>query len=80
MSKVFRLPAGVNLEAIFEGFNLFNSINPAFGVGVAAAGNFFTGTAANHSANPVFMKPTAYAGDAGQPEQRVGQIGFRLTF
>ena len=22
----------------------------------------------------------AYAGDAGQPEQRVGQVGFRFTF
>jgi hypothetical protein len=27
-----------------------------------------------------FMQPTAYAGDFQQPEQRVGQIGFRLTF
>jgi len=26
------------------------------------------------------MKPTAYSGDAGQPEQRAGQIGFRFTF
>ena len=31
-------------------------------------------------ANTVFMKPNAYAGDNGQPEQRVGQIGFRITF
>ena len=80
VSKVFRLPRGMNVEAIFEGFNLFNTINPAFGVGIASAGAFYTGTAANHSANPVFMKPSAYAGDAGQPEQRVGQIGFRFTF
>jgi hypothetical protein len=34
VSKVFRLPRGMNVEAIFEGFNLFNAINPAFGVGV----------------------------------------------
>jgi hypothetical protein len=26
------------------------------------------------------MQPTAFAGDFGQPEQRVGQIGFRITF
>ena len=40
----------------------------------------FTGTLANHTANTVFMKPNAFAGDSGQPEQRVGQIGFRFTF
>jgi hypothetical protein len=27
-----------------------------------------------------FMQPTAFAGDVQQPEQRVGQIGFRITF
>jgi hypothetical protein len=80
VSKVFRLPGGVNIEAIAEGFNLFNAINPNFPVGAASASAFFTGTAANHVPNTVFMKPTLYAGDAGQPEQRVGQIGFRFTF
>jgi hypothetical protein len=80
VSKVFGLGRGMNVEAIFEAFNLFNSINPAFNAGVPAAGAFFTGSAANHTPNPVFMKPNAYAGDTGQPEQRVGQIGFRFTF
>ena len=80
VSKVFRLGHGMNIEAIAEGFNLFNAINPAFGAGVPAAGSFFTGTLATHVPNTVFMKPTLYAGDAGQPEQRVGQIGFRFTF
>jgi len=28
----------------------------------------------------VFMKPDAFAGDAGQGEQRVAQLGFRITF
>ena len=42
--------------------------------------SFFTGTLANHTPNTVFMKPNAFAGDSGQPEQRVGQIGFRFTF
>jgi hypothetical protein len=27
-----------------------------------------------------FMQPVAYAGDFQQPEQRVGQIGFRFSF
>ncbi len=80
VSKVFDLPRGMNLEAIGEIFNLFNAINPNHGVGAASSSRFFTGTAANHPANPVFMRPTGYAGDAGQPEQRVGQIGFRFTF
>ena len=80
VSKVFRLPYGMNVEAIFEGFNLFNAINPNYAPNVPAAGAFFTGTAANHPVNAVFMKPTAYAGDAGQGEQRVGQFGFRFTF
>ena len=27
-----------------------------------------------------FMQPVAFAGDFQQPEQRVGQIGFRFSF
>jgi hypothetical protein len=65
---------------IGEIFNLFNAINPSFGAGVQTAGRYYTGTAANHSPAPTFMQPTAYAGDAGMPEQRVGQIGFRFSF
>jgi hypothetical protein len=80
VSKVFRLPYGMNVEGIFETFNLFNAINPNYAAGAPAAGAFYTGTAANHPANAVFMKPTAYAGDAGQGEQRVAQFGFRFTF
>jgi len=80
VSKVFNLPRGMHVEAIFEGFNLFNKINPAYGVGASSRGAFFTGTVASHVANTVFMKPAAYAGDAGQSEQRIGQVGFRFTF
>ena len=80
VAKVFRLPHGMNIEAIFEGFNLFNAINPNYAAGVPAAGAYYIGTAANPQANTVFMKPTLYSGDAGQGEQRVGQIGFRFTF
>ena len=50
-SKMFRLPRGMNIEAIFEGFNLFNAINPSWGragVGAISPAAFFTGTAANH--------------------------------
>jgi hypothetical protein len=80
VSKVFRLPGNMNIEAIAEAFNVFNSKNPAFNAGIPAAGALFTGTAANPVPNTVFMKPNAYAGDTGQPEQRVAQLGFRFTF
>jgi hypothetical protein len=80
ISKGFRLRRGINVEAIAEVFNVFNAINPAFSSGAASAGRVFTGTATNPTPNAAFMKPVAYAGDTGQPEQRVGQIGFRFTF
>jgi hypothetical protein len=80
VSKVFRIPPRVHLELIGEVFNFFNSINPTFGTGAGTAGRLFTGTAANPIPNPNFMRPTAYSGDSGMPEQRVGQIGVRITF
>jgi len=81
VAKSFRLGGRYALEAIGEVFNLFNAINPAFVTqGAQSYGAFYTGTVAIHTPNAAFMKPTAYAGDSGQPEQRVGQIGFRFTF
>ena len=69
------------LELFGEVFNLFNAKQPGVQLrrGVVAR-PLFTGTLANHADNTVFMKPNAYAGDNGQPEQRVGQIGFRFVF
>jgi hypothetical protein len=32
------------------------------------------------SPNSTFLQPTTYAGDFQEPEQRVGQIGFRVVF
>jgi len=81
VSKVFRVGPRVHVEAIAEIFNLLNAMNPGFPTGNApSAGKVYVGSVSNYSPNPVFMLPTAYAGDAGQPEQRVGQIGFRFTF
>jgi hypothetical protein len=54
-------------------FNLFNAINPFIPLTTARLTNPTT-------TNPQFMQPNAYAGDIGQPEQRVGQVGFRLSF
>ena len=81
--KRFGLGGRRSLELFGEVFNLFNAKNPTFFQGsspLTAAARVFTGTAANPTPNPDFMRPLGYAGDAGQPEQRVGQIGFRFIF
>ncbi len=72
VSRSFGLYKNARIEAIAEVFNVFNAINPS---------GFLTrrllGTGA---ANPGFMQPTEFAGDFQNPEQRVGQIGFRFSF
>jgi hypothetical protein len=61
------------VEAIAEIFNLFNAKNPVLNLTQNASPT-------PESVRALFMQPTGYAGDVGQPEQRVGQVGFRLTF
>ena len=73
VSRAFSLGGSVRIEAIGEVFNLFNAKNPSF----LLTQRRMLGPG---SANPGFMQPNAYAGDVGQPEQRVGQVGFRITF
>ena len=72
VSKSFRLVGRTRVEAIGEVFNLFNAKNPATFVTTRLLGD---GTP-----NENFLQPTEYAGDFQNPEQRVGQIGFRFTF
>lgn len=72
VSRSFAVHGPVRLEAIVEVFNLYNATNPFVPVS--------TTRLSKGAVLPAFMRPTAYAGDVGQPEQRVGQIGFRLTF
>jgi hypothetical protein len=68
VSHSFALGLGSSrLEAIAEVFNLMNAKNPNF-------------TIVNNQTSALFMQPDAYAGDFQQPEQRVGQIGFRFSF
>jgi outer membrane receptor protein involved in Fe transport len=74
VSKAFRLYRTTRLEAIAEVFNLFNAKNPALPLTSQRV------DAASGAQQASFMQPVAYAGDFQQPEQRVGQIGFRLTF
>jgi hypothetical protein len=60
------------VEAIGEVFNLFNAKNPSTFVATRLLGD---GTP-----NANFLQPTEYSGDFQNPEQRVGQIGFRFSF
>lgn len=73
VSRGFALAGRVRLEAIAEVFNLFNATNPFLPL---------TSQRVTPAGAPLasFMQPTAYAGDFQQPEQRVGQLGFRLSF
>jgi outer membrane receptor for Fe3+-dicitrate len=75
VSRVFSLGGRAHLEAIAEVFNLFNALNPG-----GFIGSYFVGSKSSHSLNPNFLRPDSFAGDFQMPEQRVGQIGFRLTF
>jgi hypothetical protein len=73
VSRPFPLWGRARVEAIAEVFNVFNARNPSLPLQtqrLSAAGAPLAS----------FMQPSAFAGDFQQPEQRVGQIGFRLTF
>jgi hypothetical protein len=72
VSKSFSLMGRSRIEAIGEIFNMFNALNPAFPQ--------TTQRLANGVQRAAFMQPTAFAGDFRQPEQRIGQIGFRFSF
>jgi len=72
VSRAFHIVGNSQIEAIGEVFNLLNSKNPSGFV----TSQFFTSGAPN----PDFMRPLNYSGDFQQPEQRVGQIGFRFSF
>ncbi len=73
ISKSFRLSGNARVEAIAEVFNVMNAKNPALPLTSQRLGAGGVPAAA-------FMQPVAYAGDFQQPEQRVGQLGFRFVF
>jgi hypothetical protein len=80
VSKSIKLGSRLTAELIADVFNVTNNINPVFNIGAVSSAAVNTGTLANHTPNTVFMKPNGFAGDAGTSEQRVGQLGFRITF
>lgn len=74
IAKEFKVgPAG--LELIGEIFNVLNSKNPAGYIGEC---DYDAKSGA--CTNPIFGKPTAYAVDPGQGEQRLAQLGVRIRF
>lgn len=60
-------------------FNVFNAINPA-NFERTVSNVVQTVRLVGGAPNPTYMQPSPFAGDFQQPEQRVGQIGFRFMF
>ena len=79
VARTFHVGGRANVEAIGEIFNLFNAINPANFERVVSSVTQ-TVRLVGGAPNPNFMQPSRFAGDFQQPEQRVGQIGFRFSF
>jgi carboxypeptidase family protein len=73
VSRMFHLRGRAQLNVLGEVFNLFNAVNPSgFRARVIVPS---TGLA-----DPALLQPTTYSGDTRRPEQRVGQVGFRISF
>jgi hypothetical protein len=76
VAKAFKFGGNYGVELIGEVFNLFNSKNA-----VGFRGNrFVLNASGNPVPNPTFGTPSAFAGDPGLGEQRLAQLGLRLTF
>jgi hypothetical protein len=76
VSKSFPIGGRARIEAIGEIFNVFNAKNPSGFVNP----NRRLVSATNQTISSSFLQPTEFAGDFQNPEQRVGQIGFRISF
>jgi hypothetical protein len=67
------------VQAIGEVFNLFNAKNPNTFVATRRVTTTVNGVSTVVD-NASFMRPNEYAGDFQNPEQRIGQVGFRFSF
>ena len=72
VSKSFPLAGHARLEGIAEVFNLGNALNPVLAL--------TSQRLARGVQRAAFMQPVAFAGDFRQSEQRVGQLGVRVSF
>ncbi len=79
LSKVFALRGRMRVEAIGEIFNLFNALNPSNNTTTNRRVTIPSGPQAGQQ-DPTLLQPTSFSGDFQRPEQRVGQIGFRISF
>ena len=66
VAKAFKFFGNYGVEVIGEVFNLFNSTNPDGFIGNRLASNY--------------RQATNFAGDPGRGEQRLAQLGLRVTF
>ena len=66
LAKAFKFFGNYGVELIGEVFNLFNSKNEAGFVGSRTS--------------KAYKQPSFFAGDPGQGEQRLAQLGVRVTF
>ena len=76
LSKEFKFGGNYAVELIGEVFNLFNAKNAVKYRGT----EFLYDAKGNAIPNPAFGKPTSYAGDPLQGEQRLAQLGLRFRF
>jgi hypothetical protein len=72
-AKAFEIGDRLRIEGIFEVFNLFNAKNPGANNN---GGNAYNGVIGS----PTFGNAIFFAGDPGQGEQRLAQLGFRVEF
>jgi len=81
LSKEFKFYRNYGVEVIGEIFNLFNSKNAANfnGQRNKIVTDPVTGVS-SLVANPAFGTARVFAGDPGQGEQRLAQLGVRVTF
>ena len=75
LAKEFKFSETYGVEVIGEVFNLFNSRNPA-----NFNGNCSVDSSGKCTFTGGFGQATAFAGDPGMGEQRLAQVGLRLTF
>jgi hypothetical protein len=82
VAKTFKFAGNYGVELIGEVFNLFNAKNA-----VGFQGNRFVRvtdpndpTKTIIAPNPAYRTPNAFAGDPGLGEQRLAQLGVRMTF
>ncbi|GAC1433839.1 MAG: hypothetical protein NVSMB68_06390 [Thermoanaerobaculia bacterium] len=75
VAKDLKIGGNFGVELIGEMFNVLNSKNPAKFIG-----NCRYNTTTKQCDNPTFMQASAFAGDPGQGEQRLVQLGARVRF